>query len=78
MTILHQAGWDNVAADVLSRNPTNSLLEQDIAVGQSQVAAIMSIPSTTDQVLKSDPVCCKISCDLSEEQMKDDDVLSDW
>ena len=43
-------------------------------MGESQVVTIKSIPSTIDQVLKSNPVGCDVSCDLSEEQMKDDDI----
>ena len=74
LTILHWAGRDNVAADALSQNPTGRPLEQDIAVGLSQVVTIKSIPSTIDQVLKSNPVGCDVGYDLSEEQMKDDDI----
>ena len=74
VTILHWAGQDNEAADALSRNPMGSPLEQDIAVGLSQVVTSKSIPSTIDQVLKSNPVGCNVGYDLSEEQMKDDDI----
>ena len=63
-----------MAADALSRNPTGSPLEQEMIVGESQVGTIKSIPSIIDEALKSDPVNCNISYDLSEEQMKDDDV----
>ena len=76
MTILHQAGQDNVAADALSQIPTNGSLEGDKAVDESQVITVKSIPPTIDQVLKSDPATagCNISYNLSEEQMKDNDV----
>ena len=74
VTVLHRAGRDNVAADALSRNPTGSSLKRDIVVGESQVAAIKSVPSTIEQVLKSNPAGSGVSYDLSEEQMKDDDV----
>ena len=62
VTVLHCAGQDNVAA--LSQNPIGS-----ITVGESQVATVKSIPSTVDQVLKSNAVVCDLSYDLSEEQM---------
>ena len=74
VTILHRAGQDNEAADALSRNPTGSPLEQDIAVGLSQVVTSKSIPSTIDQVLKSNPVGCNVGYELSEDHMKDDDI----
>ena len=76
VTILHQAGWVNVVADALSRNPTNGSLEGDTAVDESQVVTVKSIPPTIDQALKSDPSTagCNISYNLSEEKMKDNDV----
>ena len=76
VTILHLAGWDNVAADTLSQNPTNGSLEGDKAVDESQVVTVKSIPPTIDKVLKSDPATagCNISYNLSEELMKDNDV----
>ena len=50
VTILHLAGWDNVAADALSQNPTNGSLEGDKAVDESQVLTVKSIPSTIPSV----------------------------
>ena len=62
-----------MAPDALSQNPTSGSLEGDKAVDESQVVTVKSIPPTIDQVLKSDPGC-NISYNLSEEQMKDNDV----
>ena len=73
VTILHRAGRDNVAQDALSRNPTSGSLERDTAADESQVVTVKSIPPTIDQVLKSDPGC-NISYNLSEVQVKDNDV----